>query len=338
MSSRVSIIVPIYNVEMYLKRCIDSIINQTHTDLEIILVDDGSPDNCGNICDKYSEKDNRIRVIHKANGGLSDARNVGIDIASGEYLMFVDSDDWIAENAVEALLKEQKYSHADIVLGASIDVHEENGNIVKDRSSIKIGSREILDRRSALEDMLLNGWAAWNKLYKKYLFSNIRFPVGVINEDEAILLHVIMECNTIVKFGKPTYFYFLREESITTSQFNVKKMDWYYNCLNNCDYINKNYKELNEAAIYRLECSIIFLLFHMYQESEKYKKEIDMIKVTYNAYYKSFLRNKYNNRRRKIEVVIYKVILDLRIFEVFKFFYNTLRSMRKLTRKRSNDV
>ena len=109
----ISIIVPIYNVEKYIKKCIDSIINQTYTNLEIILVDDGSPDNCGKICDKYKEKDDRIKVIHKKNGGLSDARNAGIDIATGEYITFIDSDDYVAENYIEVLYnlcKEQNES------------------------------------------------------------------------------------------------------------------------------------------------------------------------------------------------------------------------------------
>ena len=115
MKSLVSVIVPIYKVEKYLNKCVDSIINQSYKNLEIILVDDGSPDKCGEICDKYAEKDSRVKVIHKENGGLSDARNAGIDIAKGDYLLFVDSDDWITSNICEVLIKNANDNLSDII-------------------------------------------------------------------------------------------------------------------------------------------------------------------------------------------------------------------------------
>ena len=165
MNSLISVIVPIYKVEKYLRKCVESILSQTHTNLEIILVDDGSPDNCGAICDEYAKQDARIKVIHKPNGGLSDARNAGLDIMTGEYVAFVDSDDWIGPRMYETLLQMLKLFQADIAIGGVADELEQNGKV----TTVKVTNyREKPFYESATEAMhsfFTTAWAAWDKLY-----------------------------------------------------------------------------------------------------------------------------------------------------------------------------
>ena len=179
----ISVIVPIYKVEKYLHRCIDSVLAQTFTDFELILVDDGSPDNCGKICDEYAEKDNRIHVIHKENGGLSDARNAGIDWAfansDSEWITFIDSDDWIHPKYLETLYNAVKETGCEI----SICGYEETTG-----DSPKVDDINLQAVIVSTEDFFcehnVNAVVAWGKLYKKELFREIRYPVGKLHEDE----------------------------------------------------------------------------------------------------------------------------------------------------------
>lgn len=173
----ISVIIPIYNVEKYLKKCIDSIINQTYKNLEIILVDDGSPDNCGKICDEYAKKDQRIRVIHKKNGGLSDARNAGIDIAKGKYIAFVDSDDYVEKEYIEIMYKELKKNNVKIVQ-CGINKISDNEEIIDNYGYLKdelINSQRIMEEKYTKYP--ISNVVAWNKLYDIDLFKNIRYPV-----------------------------------------------------------------------------------------------------------------------------------------------------------------
>jgi glycosyltransferase involved in cell wall biosynthesis len=208
----ISVIVPIYKVEKYLKKCIDSIINQTYRNLEIILVDDGSPDRCGEICDDYKLKDERVVVIHKENGGLSDARNVGLDIAKGNYIMFVDSDDYIAENMVYKLYSSLKENNADMSLCTYVFVEEQYNfaSPIKD---------EVISGIDAIRKMLLlkNGGRYTNaccKLYKSELFEIIRFPLGKVHEDEFISHLVFAKCKRVSCISDKPYFRIRRDDSI----------------------------------------------------------------------------------------------------------------------------
>ena len=183
MEDLITVVVPIYKVEKYLEKCIDSIIKQTYENLEIILVDDGSPDKCPQICDEYAKKDSRIKVIHKKNGGLSDARNAGIDIAKGEYITFVDSDDYIEKDYVEVLYDSIKENDSDMAIGSHKVIYE-NGTILNKET----GEKSVLDAKTVLERILYDeniDLSAWAKLYKTELFEEIRYPKGRVFEDAA---------------------------------------------------------------------------------------------------------------------------------------------------------
>lgn len=220
----VSIIVPIYKVEAYLEKCIKSIQNQTYTDLEIILVEDGSPDGCGAICDKYAKEDKRIRVIHKENGGLSDARNKGLDIAAGEYIAFVDSDDYIHPKMIEILMYHLQKAGADLAVCGFRQV-EENEEVTFPEYSIAeavksagaVGAAEIFTGETVMNNLQhknLLTVVAWNKLYKAELFKERRYPAGKIHEDEFIIHHILHRCKKTVYIKNELYYYLQRAGSI----------------------------------------------------------------------------------------------------------------------------
>lgn len=215
----VSVIVPIYKVEKYLIRCVESIQKQTYRNLEIILVDDGSPDSCGKMCDELAKKDKRIKVIHKVNGGLSDARNVGIEVAKGEYLAFVDSDDWLDLDMIELLYNLCEQRDAEIAECSYRNLYMD-GIIEETKCTAEIIEADSL---LALEGML--DWkyfkpVAWNKLYKKSVFEDVRYPKGKIHEDEFTTYKYIYNANKIVYVDVSKYNYDRRRvDSITGEDF-----------------------------------------------------------------------------------------------------------------------
>lgn len=216
MQPLISVIVPVYNVEPYLDQCVESIVNQTYKNLEIILVDDGSPDNCPAMCDKWAEIDSRIIVIHKENGGLSDARNAGLRIASGEYIGFVDSDDWVANDFFEKLYEPCKVygceiSACDVEFTESRDVHTNK----TEAAEYRIGSPE-----DALYDLIRGvGYRAvvWNKLYASHLLSNETFPVGKYHEDEFFTYRIISKAKVLSYTHISMYNYFQNSDGIMRS-------------------------------------------------------------------------------------------------------------------------
>lgn len=224
MNPRISIIVPVYNVEEYIFECIDSILNQTFTDFELILVNDGSNDNSGNICEKYKAIDNRIKVIHKQNGGLSDARNEGLKIANGDYIGFVDSDDIISSNMYEILYNLAEKYNADI----SSCAMKSFSNNLDNNSSINNGNIRMFKGQDIIKahyEGKLNQISACNKLYRNNLFEEIKFPKGRIYEDISIIYKLYAKCNTLVESKSDLYFYRRREGSITKSKFSERRFD-----------------------------------------------------------------------------------------------------------------
>lgn len=226
----ISVIVPVYKVEPYLRQCIDSILAQTYTDFELILVDDGSPDNCGAICDEYAKHDDRIRVIHQENGGLSAARNTGIDAARGEYLTFIDSDDWITETYLERLYILLNESNADIsVCGmlSFMDGSEPESDLAAVDRNLKI----MTGRAACLSIYSMDGVVpimAWGKLYSRELFDGIRYPVGRIHEDDATTPKLLYRAPKVSVSSDPLYRYRQRKESIMHEKFTERRFDVIY--------------------------------------------------------------------------------------------------------------
>jgi len=227
----ISVVVPIYDVEEYLHQCVDSILSQSYRNLEIILVDDGSPDACPQICDCYATKDSRIRVIHKINGGLSDARNAGINCASGEYILFVDSDDFIHPEMISFLYKKISTHSVDISVCSMKKVYSPEDYIDEDDIIYDDSSDVILSAQEAIEALLVakdyGSVMACNKLFTADLFrkSNIRFPVGKLHEDVFTTYQVYYLCDKISFSNCPLYNYRQRPESIMGSAFTPRRMD-----------------------------------------------------------------------------------------------------------------
>ena len=210
----VSVIVPVYKVEPYLDRCVASILAQTYPNLEVILVDDGSPDNCPALCDAWAQRDARIRVIHKKNGGQSDARNVGLDAASGAYISFVDSDDYIAENFIETLYDLLHEYHTDISAVHWKLVYADAPEVPAPLSSRNVTLFQGADAIRELFTEDTYACYAWNKLCKRELFDTIRFPVGRVMEDLGIAHKILFDAGQIVYSDEPLYYYYQRDSSI----------------------------------------------------------------------------------------------------------------------------
>lgn len=213
----VSIIVPVYNVEKYLSHCIDSILIQTYKNIEIILVDDGSTDRSGYICDDYKRKEDRIVVIHKKNGGLSSARNAGLEIAHGEYISFVDSDDWIAPEFIETHIQNIKKSNADISICRYWNIKERNIKAIQERKGKEFC---ILTKEEAIDSMFIyNKFQSqvWCMVFKRELFDDIKFPYGRTYEDQAVTYKLIWESTRIVFTNEKLYYYYYNPNGICLS-------------------------------------------------------------------------------------------------------------------------
>lgn len=302
----VSVIIPAYNIKEYLVRCVDSVLNQTYQNIEIILVDDGSTDDTPRLCDIYSEKNTNIKVIHKSNGGLSDARNHGIDIAKGEYLMFVDSDDWIAPNMVEELYLYCKRNSLKLTVCECIYVYED-GNIGKRNLS---GEEFILDKKKAFEMLLQDRkfrTNAWNKIYHKSLWENIRFPYGKKYEDVHIMHEIYDKCDKIGFIDSGFYYYFQRKGSIV-HQPNLDSFDdLIKGSIIRYNYLCKYYHDLIDRASAAVITSVLIVLRNIGVNKIKYsKKDIAKYSKIVERYKTSDAFN-FFSPRTKIDWLLYKV-------------------------------
>ncbi len=283
----ISVIVPIYNVEKYLKRCIESIRNQTYVNLEIILVDDGSTDRCAEICDEYANLDNRIKVIHKENGGLSEARNFGLDIMSGEYVTCIDSDDFVSpffvENLFLALVK------GNCTISGSWFVEYYDGDALPKQNKVASDEIQVLPRENLYRKMLYqDGFevSAWGKLYKSEFFNGVRYPVGKLYEDIPTTYLLLEKAEQIAVIPNVDYYYFQRSNSIAQSKFNIRKMDAIIHMNELRKFISDNYPNLISAAECRYFSTVCNILFQisgdefepqrkqLWSEVKKYRKNI----------------------------------------------------------------
>ena len=245
----VSVIVPVYNISRYIKKCIDSLSRQTYENIEVILVDDGSTDSSGSLCDLYAEKDKRIRVIHKKNGGLSDARNKGIEGAIGDYISLVDGDDFVDEDYIEKQYEVLKKYDADMAITSHRVIYPKKTMDESTSKEYASSSEEILEKILYDDEIDLS---AWGKLYKKDLFDDVKYPKGRLFEDSATTYKLIDNSNVVAVNSVPTYNYVMRSDSIVNNDFSKNKMDLIISTQEMTDYIRKKYPELGKGCDRRM--------------------------------------------------------------------------------------
>lgn len=310
MKELISVIVPIYKVEAYLERCIKSIVDQTYKNLEIILVDDGSPDRCPEICDEWKEKDDRIKVIHKKNGGLSDARNAGMQIMTGTYVSYIDSDDWIANDMYHNMINAIKEQDADICECA----FERTSGIVK-KKAVKCDDQVLtMDRQSALMAVVEEKIqpVVWNKLYKREVVDELWFEVGKYNEDEFFTYKAIERADKIIQIKYIGYYYFFREDSIINETYTIRRLDG----------LEARYQRMNDLEkypeIYRnAKRQLVFNCMYHYQKGLRFLSDSDLeiLKSKIKNIYKDIPIDKEDIRKytkkEKIWFYISKISLDL---------------------------
>jgi len=291
----ISVIIPVYKVEPYLRKCLDSVLAQTYANLQIILVDDGSPDNCGKICDEYAGKDKRIEVIHKENGGLSDARNAGLGIMKGEYVAFVDSDDWVLPKYIEDMYENLKKYNSDLAISGIAYFYEHNKEY---KYPYNMKTREgVWNREQAINKLMYQNEflpSAYVKLYKVKLFETIKYPKGMYWEDLATAYRLFFACDKISYLDDKNYFYVQRRGSILHKP-SIKKMNDALDILDEMlKWIKENMPVCEKSAI----CRLVGLNFHIYHSLLKDKNEY---------------RNEIARIEKNIKKYRYEIIFDLKI-------------------------
>lgn len=311
----ISIIVPIYNVKEYLNRCIDSILNQSYHNLEIILVDDGSTDGSGKIIDSYSVSDKRIVIIHKKNGGLSDARNFGIEIATGEYFLFVDSDDWISKEYVETLLMLALKYDSDLVIGK---IRKTFGNkVINDKQMILC---EEKSKEETLKKILLQDGidvSACAKLYSRNIFKQIRYPKGKLYEDFYIFGDIIESANKILITSYSGYYYFIRSGSIMQSSFNSNRLVLVEKAEEYVNYFDEHYPNLHIPAMRRYIVSVFGVLSTSVLDDSNKKCSKNLRKKVLKHKRLIFLNKNFSFRLKFQTFVIMLGILPYKIMVMF---------------------
>ncbi|MBU3159854.1 glycosyltransferase [Clostridium frigoris] len=299
MKSVISIIVPVYKVEKYLDRCVQSLINQTCKNIEIILVDDGSTDNCPDICDGYVERDTRIKVIHKTNGGLSDARNAGIREATGEYILFVDSDDYINLDTCEQFVLTIDDNVPDIVVGNAKSIENKNTSNIQHNF---IASRKVVTGKQYLKAELKSRtmyMMAWLNMYNRVfiLNNNLEFKVGLLHEDEEFTPRAFLKAEKIISTDIVFYNYVIREDSITTTKNKAKNAE---HLMRTCKELELIYNEIEDAELRRLLMdSLVNKFLSIFQAAGLHRKEYSYLVD------KSFLRGKEYTIRNKLRVALF---------------------------------
>lgn len=305
--NEISIIVPVYNVEKYLSKCIDSILNQTFINFELILVNDGSSDKSPVICEEYKKLDDRIKVIHKSNGGLSSARNIGIKQSKGNFIAFIDSDDYIHPQMFEILYNNMKINDSDLVLCDYKKVYENESDKYKnyDVENIKSNNYTNIEALSRLQgNKGITYVVAWNKLYKRRLFNDLKYKEGKIHEDEFIIHEILYKCNLVSYVSMELYYYLQRSDSITTSKFNISRLDGLDACIERILF----YKHINEKELmYKAEIIYIekFLEFYykLENEVENPTKHLRRIKNKFRRRIIGFMKNHYLKYKEKIALI-----------------------------------
>lgn len=325
----ISVVVPVYCVEKYLCRCLDSIIAQTYKNLDVILVDDGSTDSSGIICDEYQKKDKRIRTFHKENGGQSDARNYGIMKAKGSYITFIDSDDYVTPDYVDFLynLISKKNSPMSV---CSLYICFTNSNKVLnngDGTLVELSGKECI-RKMCYQQL---DACVYAKLYDIRLFKDVKFPVGKIFEDFGIVYKLFDQCDKVVCGFKPKYYYMIRPNSTVTSSFSESKLDMLYMVDTMADYVMKKHPDLKKAVIRRQVYGRFSTLNHMLDVSDDKYISIreDIIKFI-NENQQGLLRDSQVPIRDKIAILCLKIGFPFYKYCWLRYFYFSRTDLKTL--------
>jgi glycosyltransferase involved in cell wall biosynthesis len=285
METAISIIVPVYNLEKYLPRCIDSILHQTFKHFELILINDGSTDNSGEICNVYAKKDKRIIVLHKENGGVAAARNAGLDIARGKYIGFVDNDDFIHPFMLEILYKKACQHASDITVCDFLKV-EENEKIDFSKRPI-VEQIQYFTNIEALHQLYternLTFVCPWNKLYRRELFEGLRYKEGFISDDETVAHHLLFRSNKITYLTTPLYYYVQRENSQSNQAIHIQKIDMVYALKEREEFFRKQkLKNLHRKALKHYMDKFFWYYYLVKTNLKNVDKELEELKKTFD--------------------------------------------------------
>ena len=319
----ISIIIPVYNVEKYLDRCLESVINQTYKNLEIILVDDGSTDKSSSMCDEWKKKDKRIKVFHKENGGLSSARNTGLKKLKGDYFYFLDSDDTIDYDCIERMYNEALSNKCDIVISPYINVHHG-----EEKPYFKTIDSKVLSVEDALKEMLLSNIynvSSCGKLFKNSVLKNIEFPLGKLCEDNGTTYKFILNASKVYYINVPFYKYYINPNSIMTGKFNFKKYDLVELTNQMCEDLSKRYSSLSDACFRRMIYARLSFLRQAFEGINVNMKDNRIIecKTYIKKNFKKIMSCKIIPRRDKIATLL--LMLGNSVFKISWKLYMRIR-------------
>lgn len=324
----ISVVVPVYDVEKYLYDCVDSILTQSFTDLELILVDDGSPDNCPSICDEYEKSDKRVKVIHQKNQGLSAARNAGINVAVGEYITFIDSDDMIHQEYLKMLYDTLIYNGGEVAITrfqlfsnpGDLDLHN---SIPTKRNDIVYTNTEACKLLYLENNQYKISIAACGKLFKRSLFCGIRFPEGKLHEDQFTTYKLLYRANRIVVSDTILYFYRKNEDSITQRRFNTKRYDDVQGISEAIAFFEKERQsEVSEAA--KMHKEFIIVIYSLKARKslsysnvpKKYKRSLrycrEFLENNYGKNYSDFILFQYYPALVKSYAILDRMTLNMK--------------------------
>lgn len=307
---KISIIVPVYNVKDYLERCVKSILNQSEKNIEVILVDDGSTDGSALLCDNLAKLDERVISLHKENGGLSSARNYGLQFSKGEHVCFIDSDDVIAPYFVERLNELMEKNGCDIAVGEFVTFSDEPPmfELVEEKVEVVEGKQAI---NKLFGDSYVSATIACNKMYKKSLFNDIKYPEGLINEDEATAYKLYYIANKVVFSNLIVYGYYMRPNSITKSRFSEKNFDFLKIAWERCLF----FKEKNQERYYHLflkeYCWALLDFSNKAKKILKDKNKNKLIVKEFKKKSKELISSPYITTKKKLMIALIRAFTPL---------------------------
>lgn len=330
MASLISVIVPVYNTGKYLERCLNSILNQTYQDMEIILVDDGSTDDSLQKCHLYASKDARIRVIHKENGGQSSARNAGLDVCRGDYISFVDSDDWIELDMYSMLIDQLEQYDADLAVSGRYDVYENSDQKTVGKFFGKSGVFDALELLPKMAIGQLSDFSVCDKLHRRCLWENIRFPEGEIYEDFAVMYKVLLAANSVVLCDKPLYNYYHRSNSTVTGGFREALICYPKQTNEFMEYMESRYPEYLHYAVWtHIKAVQVLLISLLKSDQATYSSHGDL----YERYVQDIKKYKKIWCKEKIFTFVDRLICRILLYKGLARMFFVVLKVKNLIRK-----